>query len=116
MKKIIALFCLAALTTAGIAVTYNQSVNSSVTADAGDKDKDKDKDKKKKDCCAKDAAAAKACHEGASSSTEATSTEGAVKATETGSAGSAATPAAAKSCCKGAGAAKSCDKKAAPNP
>ena len=117
MKKIIAIFCLAALTTAGIAVTYNSTVDPIVTADARDKDKDKDKDKKKKDCCSKDAAATKSCNEGASAApSQGSSTERAVKATETGSAGSAATSApAAKSCCKGA-AAKSCDKAPAPNP
>jgi hypothetical protein len=102
MKRIIAIICFAAYTTAGIASGLAPLTSNSIVTAYGDKDKDKDKKRKtaKAACCSKGSTEAKACTDSEKSTGKVSS--GAV-VTPAGS--TAAQP---KSCCKKDGAAKSC--------
>jgi hypothetical protein len=99
MKKIIAIFCFAAFTTAGFASSLATFTHNSTVINLGDKDKDKKKKKEKAACCSKGPSEKKACSDTEKSSTENVS---GVAGTQAG------TTAQPKSCCKKDGAAKSC--------
>jgi hypothetical protein len=100
MKKIIAIFCFAAFTTAGIASSLAMFTHNSTVITLGDKDKDKRKKNEKAACCSKGASETKACSDSEKSSTGKVSSGA---ATPSGTA-----EAHPKSCCKKDGAAKSC--------
>ena len=107
MKKIIAIACFAAFTTAGISSTLSAYTNPSVAlTPLGDKDKDKDKKKNKekatvKSCCSKNTAEAKSCSDSKKTTDGKTVTAAGAGSTET-----------VKACCKKDGD-KSCDKEKA---